>query len=478
MTKRNAGLVTIFILAGITAIPNCFSQLLKSPEGQERKAGETSTINWGDKAQAEQLAGHVTAEPRIVATQSGQGANAAILAVLRQKKAAGQFTGGVRPSEFTGGVKPGEFAGGVRTAGPGSSQTGMLNGNHTMLLSPSAPVSGSVSPSQVNSATGTAGVGTMPTPTAVNLQPGPTRQQPPGHNTPLTNRIGVVQPITAICMNSGISAVDKAKSGAVFSPGYSYAIQGCGFGTTPGQIYLTGIRNQNISNGSITQAPSPLHSDWMKLLVAPGKWSDSAIEAVVDPTTSGFYDSPNATLRIITSDNRTLWSPGFRFFATRASQTLASIPKGLAIYYPTSPTTVSLSGGNNFAPAHVTDSAGHPVQANFLSPSAASLVLPGHTFAVVRDDNSAPFPASTDTLDLTSAIEPNGFAITSVQPFYANLPQQACPSKFSSSGNWNPLITGVDKVNISWQEQSCGSNGVSAYAFDVIVEGPIGVSAF
>jgi hypothetical protein len=117
-------------------------------------------------------------------------------------------------------------------------------------------------------------------------------------------------------------------------------------------------------------------------------------------------------------------------------------------------------------------------KANFLSPSAASVVLPRHTFGVVRDDNSAPFPASTDILDLSSAIEPNGFEIASVQPFYANLPQQACPSKFSTSGNWNPLITGVDKVNISWQEQGCGSNGVSAYALDVIVEGPIGVSAF
>ena len=258
-----------------------------------------------------------------------------------------------------------------------------------------------------------------------------------------------------------------------------YAIQGCGFVLTPGQIYLTGIRNQNISNGSITQPPSPLHADWVKLLVSPGKWSDSAIEAVVDPTTSGFYDSPNSTLRIITSDNRTLWSPGFRFFATRAAQTLSSIPQGLAIYYPTSPNTLSLSGGNNFAPAHVTDSAGHPVQANFLSPSAASLVLPGHTFAVVRDDNSAEFPASTDILDLTSAIEPNGFAITSVQPFYANLPLQACPAKFSTSGNWSPRITGVDKVSVSWQEQSCGNNGVSAYwRPDATVEGPIGVSAF
>ena len=337
------------------------------------------------------------------------------------------------------------------------------------------PGAGSFGPARTESAT----TGTRSTPTATqsNLQTGPSRQQSPGQNKPLTNQIGRVPPRTAICLNPGIGTVDNAKSGTVFSPGYLYKIQGCGFGTTPGQIYLTGIRNQNISNGGLSQAPSPLHSDWVKLQPVAGKWSDSYIEAVVDPATSGFYDSPNATLRIITIDNRTLWNPGFTFFATRVPQTLASIPQGLRIYSPMGKTQ-QLLGGINFSPAHVTDAAGHAVQADFLSPSAASVVLPGHTFAVVRDDNIASFPAAMDVLDLTSAIEPNGFEITGVQPFYANLPQQACPTKFSSNGNWNVLLTGIDKVDISWQEQSCSTNGVSAYAMDVTVTGPKGVSPF
>jgi hypothetical protein len=128
-------------------------------------------------------------------------------------------------------------------------------------------------------------------------------------------------------------------------------------------------------------------------------------------------------------------------------------------------------------PAHVTDSAGHAVQAQLLSPSAASVVLPGHTFAVIREDNGAPFPFGTDTFDLVYSLQP-GFQVSSFQPFYANLTPETCPSKFSSSGNWNIFISGTDKLNISWQEQSCGTSGVSAYAADVWVEGPRGCNPF
>ena len=408
MTRRNANFVAMLVFAEIIAMPGGFSQQPKSPQEQESKASATSTIDWGDKALVERLARNVRAGPKIVAPRSGQGSNSAVIAVLSQKKASGQFNGGVKPGEFNGGVRP-------TAAGP-----------------PNTPLPGSISPGRVNSATGAGNAGATPSPAALNVQQGPTRQKPPGTNTSLTNEARRAAPPPAICLN-GISAVDGAKSGAVFSPGYSYKIEGCGFGTTPGQIYLTGIRNQNISNGSITQAPSSLHSDWVKLFVAPGQWSNSAIEAVVDPTTSGFYDSPNATLRIVTSDNQTLWSPGFRFFATRAPQTLASLPR--TMYGASSPAKLTIiRAGAGFSPAHVTDAAGHPVQAHLCSPSAACLVFPGHTFAVLRD--AAPFPAGTDTLDLTEAIEPNGFEISTIQPFYANLTQQVCGPKFSTSGNW------------------------------------------
>jgi hypothetical protein len=450
MTRRIANFVAMLVFAELIAIPDGFCQLLKSPPEQERKAGATSTIDWGDKALVERLAKSLTAGPRIVAPQSEQGPNSAVLAVLRQKRASGEFNGGMSK----GGVRP-------TNVGP-----------------PNTPVPGSIVPGQVKSANGTGSVGTAPAPTALSVQQGPTRQNPPGTNTSPTNQARRTAPPAPICLNNGISAVDGAKAGATFSPGYSYKIQGCGFGTTPGQIYLTGIRNQNISNGSITQAPSRLHSDWVSLLIAPGKWSDSYIEAVVDPTTSGFYDSPDATLRIVTSDNRTLWSPGFRFYATRAQQTLASLPRTMYGGSRSPARLTIITAGAGFSPAHVTDAAGHAVQAHLCSPSAVCLLPPGYTFAVIRNDSAAPFPAGTDTLDLTEALEPNGFEITGLNPFYAKPTQQVCGPKFSTNGNWNALRTGFDTLNVSWQEQSCSGDNVSAYAVDIVVEGPSGVSPF
>jgi hypothetical protein len=117
-----------------------------------------------------------------------------------------------------------------------------------------------------------------------------------------------------------------------------------------------------------------------------------------------------------------------------------------------------------------------------VSPSAASLVLPGHTLAVVREDNAAAFPAGKDIFNLPNDILPKAFAfqVSGIQLFSANLPPGACPNKsnFSTSGNWSAAPTGSNQYVVSWQEQGCGNNGVSAYAVDVMVTGPKGVSPF
>jgi hypothetical protein len=55
-----------------------------------------------------------------------------------------------------------------------------------------------------------------------------------------------------------------------------------------------------------------------------------------------------------------------------------------------------------------------------------------------------------------------------------------CPtgSNFSTSGSWNTAPSMQDHFTVSWQEQSCGNNGISAYALDVMVTGPKGVKPF
>ena len=172
---------------------------------------------------------------------------------------------------------------------------------------------------------------------------------------------------------------------------------------------------------------------------------------------------------------------GFGFWAARAEQTLASVP--LPPAGPLNlkqPNSVSTAQTPWFMPATVTDNAGHLVGANLLSPSGGSLVLPGHSFAVVRDDNSATFGGKQDVVLLNPSLLnlANGFQPSGLQLFTAALSPSSCTSasNFSASGTWNTTYPGQYKAMISWQEQSCGGNGVSAYAVDIKVTGPRGVS--
>lgn len=211
----------------------------------------------------------------------------------------------------------------------------------------------------------------------------------------------------------------------------------------------------------------------------PGKgnwqlgWSDRQIIATIDPATSGYLDSERVSLVVKTADGEVYTATGFRFFAAREQQTLTSIP------------------AQAIKPGYSYDTAGHAILANILSPSAASLVLPGHTVAVVREDNSAAFSGEADTLDLSNSLAP-GFQVISVQQFNAALTGAQCQSiypggsHFTSNGAWNATGIGGGTYMISWQEQSCAkqsnsgpnstSESVSAYALDITVIGPRGVS--
>jgi len=288
---------------------------------------------------------------------------------------------------------------------------------------------------------------------------------------------------------NGIATVDGHKSGIVFmpmgGPEGTFVIQGCGFGTTPGEVYLSGLHHPpSASNlrGNVLMFP-----DRLSLQIAqngftggqPGKgnwqlgWSDRQIIAVIDPGASGYLDTDNVSLVVKTSNGQVYTATGFRFFAVREQQKLTSIP------------TKAITLGSSY------DTAGHLTVASILSPSAASLVLPGHTVAVVRDDNSAAFPGGTDTLDLSNSLAP-GFQVMSVQQFNAALTSAGCQSippgggHFTTNGTWNVTKTGGAAYMIFWQEQSCATqstNGpnpsigsVSAYALDITVIGPRGVN--
>jgi hypothetical protein len=349
----------------------------------------------------------------------------------------------------------------------------------------SAPLLG---PGQTMSAPGNTSISNAPQAGMLSPQTGPVRHQSPGADrTPQPAAARAPAP-TQVCMN-GIAAVDGQKSGIVFmpisGPEGTFVIQGCGFGTTPGEVYLSGLHHPpSASNvrGNILMFP-----DRLPLQIAqngfpggpPGQgkwqlgWSDRQIIAIIDPGASGYFDTDNVSLVVKTASGQVYTVAGFRFFAAREQQKLTSIP------------TKAITPGSSY------DTAGHATVVDILSPSAASLVLPGHTVAVVRDDNSAAFPGGTDMLDLSSSLTP-GFKVMSVQQFNAALTSAGCQSvppgggQFTTNGTWSVIAIRGGAYRIAWQEQSCATQStsgpnvsigsVSAYALDITVIGPRGVN--
>lgn len=437
------------------AASTCFSQLLKAEP--ERKQGDAaSQVRWTLSNGLEQaLAHNVVAGPKLSPPASSH-QSSSLIGLLKKQRNAAQFTGGVRPG-----------AGG-----------GMANNNGGMLMSPTTPtlLAGNApgsTPMQTQSAVGTGGA------------PGTTRANTGASGSLATRALHPPPPILA-CLHPSIKDVDGSPSGIVFSPGYTYTIHGCGFGNAPGAVYLMGVKQQTTPVQGFNTPPPSLHSDWVQFLI-PGAqkhqtqmtWTDTQVQATVDPNTSGFYDSSSATLVVIPGGSTlpTIQAHNFSFLAARADQLLKSLPRTLV--GGGGPTQLKvMNSGSSLALAHVIDSSGHNVAAQTVVPSDGSLILPGHTLAVVREDNAAPFPANSDSFDFTPGLAP-GFELKDVQFFHADLTPANCSSSgaFSTNGNWNTSWY-VSRFHVAWQEQSCSPNSISAYALDVTVEGPRGVSPF
>ena len=125
--------------------------------------------------------------------------------------------------------------------------------------------------------------------------------------------MGAAMTPTTICMGGmvGIQAVNQKKMGVVFTPDSRYdlyTITGCGFGSTPGKIYLQGGSGAfPAHNGKITLAP-----------VDPKRgWTDRAIIAKVDPSVTGELDQKNISLVVETSTGQRAQMNGFSFHAVR-----------------------------------------------------------------------------------------------------------------------------------------------------------------
>jgi len=97
-------------------------------------------------------------------------------------------------------------------------------------------------------------------------------------------------------------------------PAYNhYTIAGCGFGTTPGQIYLSAGRSGfPAHNGRVLLVPTNGQT-W------GNQWSDTFIDAQVDPTVSAEFDQDNVNLIVEPSTGTPAQASGFSFYAKRGS---------------------------------------------------------------------------------------------------------------------------------------------------------------
>jgi hypothetical protein len=387
---------------------------------------------------------------------------------------------------------------GVQTS-RGSSGTGALNGPQDFKNS-----------AAIMSAASAIRQGTFGDGSVLPVRPGQTMSAPGTGSAPRTlggaagasSAARVNSPTSGAKLGTGLNASSFSKACApgslgignvdhqkplyfIFSPLSSlnpYRIGGCGFGDKPGQVWLTGVRNAHAmpvtAGGNASQKFSYVgqHPGWMKLNVYQNHWSNWSIDVNVDPNTSGYLHTENVTLLVITADGHQYTATGCVFNPVFVEQRLTSIPQNLLVSLmgASSITTISQYAGAASL-AQVSDAAGHRVTSYIFSPSNGSLVLPGHTLAVVRDDNTAPFPGGTDTFDFIGRLW-----ITHVDLFHSSLSPQACQSllppqaKYTTSGNWLFTWAGSPvKFTISWQEQSCttgpSTGSASIYALDLYV---------
>lgn len=394
----------------------------------------------------------------------------------------------------------------VRPAGANQAGT-LLNGGTKQALNPQTlPPKGSptqIGTSQTMSAQGSTPIGsTAPSATLLNPENGPTRHQAP--RSPQSQMIGARAPMPTQACLAGIASVDGQKSGVWFRPVAGpegmFVIQGCGFGTTPGEVYLSELHYASApSRGGRAALGSPLFQDRVSFQIAANGWSDRQIVAQIDPSASGFYDTNNVTLVVKSTNGQQYQASGFNFSAAREGQLLKLLPM---------PPSCAQSTGYSCVPVGVSlvtvnaDVVG-AVKPQVESPSLA-LLQPGETIAVVREtlalqfpvpaNPGRSFPGGTDSYQFKFA---PGFQLdphTGVQLGYASPDSSYCQTVsgvVSKSGNWSVTYTSTSSFQVSWEADDCwpssnltsGSSldvlnyaSISAYELQITVLGPRGVS--
>ncbi|HEX7893126.1 MAG TPA: hypothetical protein VF447_02975 [Terriglobales bacterium] len=470
----------LFVMSVIAGLC-CGTAVAQQSSGSGRlrtiaSARQTRATASGNNWRSNKLVSAALANPqRVTTTRQMLGAtdgkeSGAIIAVLRKQSAAAQAM--LVPA--------------VRPTSPNRSGA-LLSGNTAQpLLSRSSTQP--VGAGQAMYAPGTGSSGTTPS-TATSAPP--TMQQASRGTAP--GRVHQVQQkpgsriIPSQACRVGIGSVDGQNSGVWFSPisgpEGTFVLQGCGFGTTVGEVYLTGLHYATVPLGGFTRSVSrsPFNRNRVTFQVAPNQWNDRQIVAQIDPNASGFYDTNNVTLVVKTTGGQLYQATGFNFSAARATQNLTGI--------------LNPQMGSGIQLAKVTDSVGGTVIPLPESPSVS--FLQNHTIGVMRNliswtlSTEASFPGSTDSYQFKMSpgfqIDPqSGVQLYTTTNTNAANACQSVSGNFSTNGNWSVSYTSTTSFDITWQEEAClpGSKGgnpldfgsVSAYALEITVLGPRGIS--
>lgn len=144
---------------------------------------------------------------------------------------------------------------------------------------------------------------------------------PPARNT---SGMMVTAPNT-ICPGASISTVNRVKTGVIFTTDRNtnlYTITGCGFGTTPGKLFLEG------GPGSF-----PAHGGKLQFVVRT--WNDRGIVAMLEPSITGELDQENVHLVVETATamRGRLQSGPHKFIAARGQPIVIPVfPKSAFSY--------------------------------------------------------------------------------------------------------------------------------------------------
>ncbi len=243
--------------------------------------------------------------------------------------------------------------------------------NHTLMASTSG-----------NSSHNPSVPGTSPIPLAIPPKSG------------LGTSRGDLPNVRYVCQSPTIFEVNKQAKNTIFTPETeynAYVIKGCMFGQQTGKVYLIGKFNAQQVNLDVQF------------------WSDTEIDARVDPKIAGEQDQQNISLIVAPVGTAQIKASGFEFIAARSNPAvlLNSVPQSWL-------SNSGWSGGfTNPTMKYVS-----PVIAG----SNAPMWLAGYSVFVTRSSNKK-FSPGADTL--TPQMAP-GWTFDSVQMISVNVPP-SCP---------------------------------------------------